>query len=110
MIYMDDAYPTDANATYMGESHGRWEGDVLVVETRNFRAGLALDGSGLPLGAGSSLVERFEHVADDTLIDHITISDPELYQRPLEAQVTLKRVSDAQLREDVCAERMGARR
>ena len=110
MIYMDDAYPADASATFMGESHGRWEGDVLVVETRNFRTGLALDGSGLPLGAGSSLVERFEHVADDTLIDHITISDPELYQRPLEAQVTLRRGADVQLREDICAERIGARR
>jgi hypothetical protein len=109
MIYMDDAYPVDPNATFMGESHGRWEGDVLVVETGNFKTGLALEGSGLPLGAGSSLVERFEHVADDTLIDHITIRDPELYQRPWEAQVTLRRRADLQVKEDICAERAGTR-
>ena len=109
MIYMDDAYPIDPEPSYMGESHGRWEGDTLVVETGNFRPGLALDASGLPQGAGMMLTERYEHVDEDTLIDYITINDPEMYQKPWQAQVTLRRSAGLQVREDVCTDRLAAR-
>ena len=106
MIYMDDAYPIDPGPTWMGESHGRWEGDTLVVETGNFVPGLALDGSGLPQSAATMLTERYEHIDEDTLIDYITVNDPEMYQKPWQAQVTLRRIAGLTVREDVCTDRI----
>jgi hypothetical protein len=104
-IYMDDAFPATDDATYQGESHGHWDGQSLVVETRHFKTGMVLDHTGLPQGAKLVVAERFERVAEDTLVDHITISDEEMYQRPWQAEVTLNHRADLQLQEDVCVER-----
>jgi len=104
-VHMDDAYPTVSTPTFMGESFGHWEGQSLVVETKNFRTGTVLDSTGLPHGARLTVTERLERVADDTLLDHITVSDEEMYQRPWQAEVTLKRRPDLQINEDVCVER-----
>jgi hypothetical protein len=39
-------HPADMNPSWFGYSVGRWVGDAFVVDTRGFRDGLWLDGSG----------------------------------------------------------------
>jgi hypothetical protein len=83
-IWMDGRKPAaDTQPSSLGFSVGRWEDDVLVIETTHLLPGW-LDGSGLPMkGEGTRVVERYE-LADDRLsIDRImTIYDP-YYTQPL---------------------------
>ena len=56
---------------WRGDSRGRWEGDTLVVETRNFRkegtGTLSLRGLGLSVDENLKLTERFRRLDADTL-------------------------------------------
>ena len=44
---------------WMGDSRGRWEGDTLVVESRNFTERTAVGGTAH--SEGLRMVERFTH-------------------------------------------------
>ena len=70
----------------MGFSVGKWEGNVLVVETTHLSPGW-LDGSGLPMsGEGTRIVERYVPSDDRLSIDRtMTIYDP-YYTQPLVRQ------------------------
>ena len=87
----------------MGESHGHWDEQALVVETSHFKTGPVLDSTGLPHGAKLVITERLERGPEDTLIDHITISDADMYQRPWQAEVTLQRKPGLQFHEEICS-------
>jgi hypothetical protein len=64
--------------SYLGESRGHWEGETLVVETRNFngRAGYR--------GAGEKLVltERYTKVAPDKIDFRLTFDDRTQWTQP----------------------------
>jgi uncharacterized protein DUF6152 len=86
-IWMDGrTAPPDTPATPMGFSVGKWEGNVLVVETTHLSPGW-LDGSGLPMsGEGTRIVERYVPSEDRLSIDRtMTIYDP-YYTQPLVRQ------------------------
>ena len=51
-------FPSDRIRGYLGEARARWEGDTLVVETRNFSEQTNYRGAGATL----RLVERFRRV------------------------------------------------
>ena len=55
-----------------GDSRGRWDGDTLVVDTRNYTDKTNFRGS----GENFHLVERFTRVGADTLLYEYTIEDP----------------------------------
>jgi hypothetical protein len=57
---------------WMGDSVGHWEGDTLVVETRNFRSEQSFRGSSQHM----VVTERFTRVADDRIIYRFTVDDP----------------------------------
>jgi hypothetical protein len=83
-VWMDGRKPTPSTQpSSLGFSVGRWEGDVLVIETTHLLPGW-LDGSGLPMkGAGTRIVERYEFTADRLAMDRVmTIHDP-YYTQPL---------------------------
>ncbi len=86
-IWMDGrSAPADTPPTPMGFSVGRWEGDVLIVETTHLSASW-IDGSGLPMsGEGTRIVERYVPSDDGLVIDRtMTIYDP-YYTEPLVRQ------------------------
>jgi len=58
--------------SYLGESRGHWEGDTLVVETRNFNGKAGFRGS----GANLVLTERYTKVAPDKIDFRLTFEDP----------------------------------
>jgi hypothetical protein len=63
---------------WMGDSRGWWEGNSLVVETRNFTDKTSFRGS----GANLHLLERFTRVDEDTLEYRFTVTDPTTWTRP----------------------------
>ena len=84
---------------WVGDSRARWEGDTLVVETRNFLGETSLGGS----SANLHLVERFTRADVDTLIYEFTVDDPTSWTRPWTAQVMMSR-TDEPLYEYACHE------
>jgi hypothetical protein len=83
-IWMDGRRPAaDTPATPMGFSVGRWEGEVLVVETTHLTPAW-LDGSGLPMaGDGTRIVERYEFGSDRLTIDRIMTIHDRYYTEPV---------------------------
>lgn len=63
-----------------GDSRGRWEGNTLVVETKNFNAQQEFAGTSL---ASATLTERFTRVGPDEIDYRFTIDDPATYTRPV---------------------------
>jgi len=66
--------PSDVKP-WLGVSRGHFEGDTLVVETRNLDARSSYRGSSTEL----VLTERYTRVADDEIDYRFTMHDPETY-------------------------------
>jgi hypothetical protein len=84
-----DGRPHIASTTrqYLGDARGRWEGDTLVVETRNFTDKTAI--AGVQHTEALRLTERFRRVDEATLEYEATIDDPNVYTRPWTLALTL---------------------
>lgn len=66
----------------MGDARGRWEGDMLVVETTNVNDWDWFDGAGTFHSDEMSLIERFTMVDAGRLDYRMTITDPKVFTRP----------------------------
>ena len=71
---------------WSGDSRGYWEGDTLVIETRNFDPKRKWRGT----TASARLVERFTRVDAETLNYEFTVTDPETWTSPWTASVPLR--------------------
>jgi hypothetical protein len=83
----------------MGESRGRWEGDTLVIETRNFNGKIAFRGS----GANLRLTERYTRVGPDTIAFRLTFEDHTQWTQPWTVAF-LMRTAEGELYEYACHE------
>jgi hypothetical protein len=90
--------------SHLGDSRGRWEGDTLVVETRNIadRLGLGLNNTGA--SAELTITERFTRTGDATLRYLITVDDPVTWTAPFTVQLTLERDDGYGMFEYACHE------
>src|SRR5688572_27992632 len=91
---------------YMGDARGHWDGDVLVVETRNFngRTGPAVGGGGVPNTPGMVLTERFRRVSDDTIQYEATVRDPGTWVAPWTVSFPLRLTPEYGMHEYACHE------
>ena len=62
-----------------GDSRGHWEGDTLVVDTTNYKAGAFFRGAS---SEKLHTTERFSRSGPDTLQYEITIDDPGTWTKP----------------------------
>jgi hypothetical protein len=112
IIPLDGRPPLNPNIRlWMGDSRGRWEGDTLVVETRNYNdkgwiASHAAAGriKGVPQSEALHVVERFTPVNPDTIHYEATIADPNMYTRPWKVAIPLNRDQDYRIFEYACHE------
>jgi hypothetical protein len=65
--------------SYLGESRGHFEGDTLVIETRNFNGKAGFRGSS---GENLVLTERYTKVAADKIDFRLTFNDPTQWTQP----------------------------
>ena len=84
-IYMDGrGHPENGERFTTGHSTGRWEGDVLVVDTMNFADHRSPYQIGVPSGAQKHVVERYRLTEGGTRIAlEFVLEDPEYLARPL---------------------------
>jgi hypothetical protein len=96
---------------WSGDSRGRWEGATLVIETTNYRdsgwiSTHAASGRlrGVPHTNRLTVVERLTRTDAETIIYEMTVSDPEIYERPWTFSVPLVRNDEYQIFEYACHE------
>jgi hypothetical protein len=87
---------------YMGDSRGRWEGDTLVVESRNFNGRTAVGGA--THSDELRITERFTRV-DPEMIDYeIRVEDPATFTGPWTMRLTITKQAGYQIYEYACHE------
>ena len=87
IIRLGSKRPPAAITSWLGDSIGRWEGDVLVVETRGFTPSDHLRSGG---GQSNSFLvspltlvtEHFARVAEDRIDYSFQVEDPTYYTQP----------------------------
>jgi hypothetical protein len=75
----------------VGSSRGHWEGDTLVVETRNFKQRSTYRNANADT---LRLVERFRRTAPDRVEWSVTVDDPATWTRPWTFSMPLTRNED----------------
>jgi hypothetical protein len=89
---------------WMGDARGRWEGNTLVVDTRNLNAKSRLDVIGDFFSENAQIVERFVFLDANTMNYEATITDPTVFTRPWTMRVVQRRAADGEFWEWACHE------
>jgi hypothetical protein len=87
---------------WTGISRGRWEGETLVVETRNFNDRLP-SFAGAGNGRGKVVTERFTRTANNRIEYAAAIVDPQTFQDRVELSFPMV-ATKAQIFESACHE------
>jgi hypothetical protein len=94
--------------TYTGESRGRWEGDSLVVETRNYLTDRTFINPSrdmsVPVTDALRVIERFTRTGDHTLAYEKTIDDPNTWTQPWKVAFELTEDPEYTIYEFACHE------
>jgi hypothetical protein len=94
----------DFTPSWMGYSTGRWEGDVLVVDTKGFNGKAWLDQLGKPTTDALHVSERF-HRRDFGHMDiEVTIDDPKAYAKPWKVNEEVHLLTNTEVMEFICNE------
>ncbi len=85
----------DSVRQWMGDSRGYWEGDTLVVETKNFSDLVSSFSGNVFSSVGDAyemhVTEKFRRVDEDTLMYEYTVNDPATFTRPFTASLLMKK-------------------
>lgn len=101
-IAMDRDHPSDPDATWLGDSVGKYEGDTLVIDTIGFNDKTWLDQAGDPHSDALHLIERVRMVDRETLEIAMTVEDPKAYTKPFSGKRMFKR-STSPMGETICS-------
>jgi len=91
---------------WMGDSTGRWEGDTLVVETRNLHPQESLrtnTGITFYISRNARITERFTRTGPDEILYQFEVDDPEVFSSVWKAEMPFTRAS-GQVYEYACHE------
>ncbi len=92
---------TDTIRQWNGDSRGHWEGDTLVVETRNFSDQTQ---HRFPSSPDTVAVERYRRLDAETIEHTFSIEDDSVYTRPWTAMRHMPRMPDYIIYEYACHE------
>jgi hypothetical protein len=105
-IYLDGRTHTDPDVavpSFNGESIGRWEGDTLVVDTRNFVNDHHWIDRGIPATDALRIVERIRMINDGkTLEIAFTATDPKSWEGEWKWTKRWQRVDERDIAEVSC--------
>ena len=98
VIPLDDRPHIDPSIRqWLGDSRGWWDGDTLVVETRNLTDKLwerRFSNTVYGTGEHMHLVERFTRVDADRIDYRFTVNDPTTFQRPWTAATPMETLEE----------------
>jgi hypothetical protein len=81
-------FPGDIK-TWLGDSIGHWDGDALIVHSRNFRP--EISHPRLLSTDQMTLSERFEMIGENEIFYSFTVTDPAIFTGPVTEELTLRR-------------------
>lgn len=81
---------SDAHRKWMGDSIGRWEGETLIVETKNFNNWHTL--RGMPV-ENMTITETFRRETGNKLIYGFTVDDPTIFSTQFSGEYPLSRIN-----------------
>ena len=99
VIRLNAKHDPDLPPQWLGDSVGHWDGDTLVVESRNFMEKTGLYGGDENL----HLTERFTLQENGDLIYNFTVNDPTAWEKPWSGEYVW-RGSEDQVYEYACHE------
>ena len=99
IIRLNSDHGSDENRKWLGDAVGRWEGDTLVVETKNFTPYTGLYGGDENL----HLTERFTKLDNGNLLYNFTVDDPTAWTKPWSGEYVWKS-TDGKVYEYACHE------
>ena len=82
-----DGRPHTQLRQWTGESRGYWDGETLVVETKNFLRETSFMRGGA--SAELELTERFTRISSDGLLYSVTVNDPLTWTKPWTYEVPM---------------------
>ena len=100
-IFVDGrAHPDDVNPSWVGHSVGRWEGDVLVVDTVGYNDRGWMEG--YPRTEDLHIVERFTRTEYGRMMIEVSIEDPTVFKKPWILKIPMDLTPQEELYEFVC--------
>ena len=88
IIPLTDKHRDGVIRPWMGDSIGRYEEDTLVVETTNFRPGLAFAGAPETI----TLTERFRRIGEGQILYSFEIDDPGVFTAPIRGELAFNAI------------------
>lgn len=98
---MNGAPRSDGVETWMGDPVARWDGDTLVIETRNMHADQRRDRT--VLSVSGKITERFTRISDRQMLYQFEVDDPVTYASVWRGETALNRI-DGDIYEYACHE------
>jgi hypothetical protein len=111
VVYLDKRANVSSDVPqYMGNSRGHWEGDTLVVETKNFtdKTSIGGNGNGTRHSNALTLIEKFKRVDPDMILYTATVNDPVTYTAPFTYRIMITKQPNYEVYEYSCHEGNGA--
>ena len=96
--------PADPQPAFDGYSVGKWDGDMLVVQTTGFKDGIWLDAFGDPMTDAAKITERIRRVDYGHLEIDLTVDDPQAYTKPWTVRLYQILAPDTDLIDYICLE------
>lgn len=100
-VHLDRPHPTYPSLTWLGDSVGRWDGDVMVVDTVGFNDKSWLTDSMHPHTEFLHVVERYRLAAPDMMEVRTTVEDRQALVSPYSYSRYYKRVG-TEVPETIC--------
>lgn len=94
----------DSMRLWQGNSVGHWQGDTLIVETKNLNGKTWLNEVGDFVSHAQTVVEQFIPVDANTVRYRATITDPIVFTRPWTIEIPLRHNAKEELLEVACHE------
>jgi hypothetical protein len=88
----DQAHAPTEIGLWSGDSRGHWEGDSLVVETKNFN-GLTNSFSSVGSSEDKRLIEKFTRASDNRIDYEFTVNDPSTFTHDIKGIIPIYKVA-----------------
>lgn len=93
IVRLTDEHRDPELRPYMGDSIGWWEGDTLVVETRDMNP-MQRQTYGVYLTENGKIIERFTRYNDSQILYEFEIHDPDVYSQVWKAEMALTDIGE----------------